>query len=152
MLTHLRDLFALTIVEEHAAWHLEHGRLSGARSQAVTSTIERLLGKLRPHALDLVAAFGLGDEHLRAHIATGAEGERQAEAQAHYDRLRASGELPTPEKKAKGSSPDAQPIAVAGAAPVAPADILGDSVASAASAGSATDAADDEQSAPLAAR
>nr|WP_241249125.1 acyl-CoA dehydrogenase [Agrococcus sp. KRD186] len=122
VLTHLRDLFALTIVEEHAAWHLENGRLSGARSQAVTSTIERLLAKLRPHALDLVAAFGLGDEHLRSHIATGAEGVRQAEAQAHYDALRAAGELPVPEKRAKASNPDAQPIATAGAAPVAPSE------------------------------
>lgn len=122
VLTHVRDLFALTIIEEHAAWHLENGRLSGARSQAVTSTIERLLGKLRPHALDLVAAFGLGDEHLRSHIATGAEGVRQAEAQAHYDALRASGELPVPEKRAKASNPEAQPIATAGAAPLAPSE------------------------------
>jgi acyl-CoA oxidase len=122
VLTHVRDLFALTIIEEHAAWHLENGRLSGARSQAVTSTIERLLAKLRPHALDLVAAFGLRDEHLRSHIATVAEAARQAEAQAHYDALRASGELPLPEKRAKASDPDAQPIATAGAAPVAPSE------------------------------
>ena len=157
VLTHLRDLFALTIIEEHASWHLEQGRLSGARSQAVTSTIERLLGKLRPHALDLVAAFGLGDEHLRAHIASGAEGRRQAEAQAHYDALRASGTLPTPEKRASGTSPDAQPIAVAGAAPVAPADILGDSApdavsATATSTDGSTDAADAAEDAGVAAR
>lgn len=100
VMTHVRDLFALTIIEEHAAWHLEHGRLSGARSRAVTSTIERLLQKLRPHALDLVAAFGLEDEHLRSRIASGAEGRRQAEAMAHYEALRASGEMPVPEKQA----------------------------------------------------
>ncbi|WP_072314984.1 acyl-CoA dehydrogenase family protein [Agrococcus sp. Marseille-P2731] len=148
VLTHLRDLFALTIIEEHAAWHLEQGRISGTRSQAVTSTIERLLVKLRPHALDLVAAFGLGDEHLRAHIATGAEASRQAEAQAHYDRLRAAGELPTPEKRAKGTNPDAQPIAVAGAAPVPPSAFTD----SAPSAPSASDAADAEEGATLASR
>ncbi|WP_413317002.1 acyl-CoA dehydrogenase [Agrococcus sp. 1P02AA] len=147
VLTHLRDLFALTIIEEHAAWHLEHGRLSGTRSQAVTSTIERLLVKLRPHALDLVAAFGLGDEHLRARIATGAEAKRQAEAQAHYDRLRASGELPTPEKRAKGTNPDAQPIAIAGSAPVEP-SAFSDSVPSAPSA----EAAATEEGATLASR
>ncbi len=127
VLTHVRDLFALTIIEEHAAWHLEHGRLSSARSQAVTSTIERLLAKLRPHALDLVAAFGLGDEHLRSRIASGAEGARQAEAQAHYDALRAAGELPVPEKRARATDPEAQPIVEAGAAPVAPSAIDGDS-------------------------
>ncbi|WP_347754618.1 acyl-CoA dehydrogenase [Agrococcus sp. ProA11] len=151
VLTHLRDLFALTIIEEHAAWYLENGRLSGARSQAVSSTIERLLPKIRPHALDLVAAFGLGDEHLRSRIASGAEGKRQAEAQAHYAELRESGQLPTPEKKAKGTDPDAQPIAVAGAAPISPEDILDDSVEAAPHA-DAADAAADAESAGAAAR
>ncbi|SDS20660.1 acyl-CoA dehydrogenase family protein [Agrococcus carbonis] len=140
VLTHLRDLFALTIIEQHAAWHLEHGRLSGARSQAVTSTIDRLLQKLRPHALDLVAAFGLGDEHLRAHIATGAEGRRQAEAQAHYDALRAAGELPVPEKRSRATDVEAQPIVAAGAAPVPPSAIDGESAAAADSADPSMDA------------
>ncbi|WP_425843842.1 acyl-CoA dehydrogenase [Agrococcus sp. TSP3-2-1] len=151
VMTHVRDLFALTIIEEHAAWHLENGRLSGARSKAVTSTIEVLLQKLRPHALDLVAAFGLGDEHLRAHIATGAEAERQAEAMAHYAQLRAAGTLPVPEKRGRASDPSAQPIATAGAAPVPPADVMSAPSADSASAPSA-DAADDEQDAELATR
>ncbi|WP_405218492.1 acyl-CoA dehydrogenase [Agrococcus sp. Ld7] len=152
VLTHLRDLFALTIIEEHAAWYLENGRLSGARSQAVTSTLERLLPKLRPHALDLVAAFGLGDEHLRSLIASGAEGKRQAEAQAHYAALRDAGQLPTPEKKAKGTDPEAQPIAVAGAAPIAPEEILDDSVDAAPHLDATSASAVDAESAKVAAR
>ncbi|MDR7233487.1 acyl-CoA dehydrogenase [Agrococcus sp. BE272] len=154
VMTHVRDLFALTIIEEHAAWHLEHGRLSGARSKAVTSTIERLLQKLRPHALDLVAAFGLGDEHLRARIASGAEGARQAEAMAHYAALRAAGELPVPEKRARATDPDAQPIVEAGAAPLPPSAF--DSAASAPSVDSVetvpTDASADAEEAHVATR
>ena len=80
---------------------LSNGRLSGSRAKVVTSTIERLLVKLRPHALDLVDAFGFDDEHLRAPIASGAEGRRQAEAMAYYEAQRAAGTLPTPEKQAK---------------------------------------------------
>ncbi|WP_293695403.1 acyl-CoA dehydrogenase [uncultured Agrococcus sp.] len=99
IMTYVRDLFALTVIEEHAGWYLENGRLSGQRSKAVTSTIERLLQRLRPHAADLVDAFGYGDEILRSPIATDAEGERQREAVAYYDRLRASGELPVTEKE-----------------------------------------------------
>ncbi|MET4098443.1 acyl-CoA oxidase [Agrococcus sp. UYP10] len=123
VMTHVRDLFALTIIEEHAAWHLENGRLSGARSKAVTSTIERLLQKLRPHALDLVSAFGLTDAHLRATIATGAEGERQAEAIAHYEALRASGAMPVPEKQAREAAGEER-LAGAGAAPLPPEEVV----------------------------
>ena len=123
VMTHVRDLFALTVIEEHAAWHLENGRLSGARSKAVTSTIERLLQKLRPHALDLVSAFGFGDEHLRAKIATGAEAARQEEAIAHYDALRASGALPVPEKQARVAD-GGERLADAGAAPLPPEEVV----------------------------
>lgn len=101
VMTWVRDLFALTLLERHLAWYLSNGRLSGSRAKVVGSTIERLLVKIRPHALDLVAAFGLEDEHLRAPIASGAEGLRQAEAMAYYEEQRAAGTLPTPEKQAK---------------------------------------------------
>ena len=60
MLTWLRDLFGLTLIEKNLAWYLVHGRLSTQRAHAVTSYMNRLLLRLRPHALDLVDAFGLG--------------------------------------------------------------------------------------------
>jgi acyl-CoA oxidase len=56
---------------------------------------------VRPHAQDLVDAFGYGPEHLRATIASGIEAERQEEARAYYDALRASGTMPVVEKAPK---------------------------------------------------
>jgi len=101
VLTWVRDLFGLGLVEKHLAWYLIHGRLSPQRAQAVTAYIDRLIERLRPHAQDLVDAFGYRPEHLRAQIATGAEQERQDEAQAYYAAQRAAGTLPVPEKTTK---------------------------------------------------
>ena len=98
VLTRLRDLFGLILIERNLAWYLIHGRLSAGRARTVTSYIDRLLSHLRPHAQDLVDAFGYGPEHVRAAITTGAEAERQDEARAYARRLRASGAAPTPEK------------------------------------------------------
>jgi acyl-CoA oxidase len=113
VLTWLRDLFGLTVVERNLAWYLIHGRLSAGRARSVTSYIERLLRRLRPHAQDLVDAFGYGPEHVRAEIATGVEAERQDEAREYYRRLRASGDMPVPEKdlprQSKVSSTAAEP-------------------------------------------
>jgi acyl-CoA oxidase len=99
VLTWLRDLFGLTLVERHLAWYLVNGRLSAGRARTVTSYIERLLTRLRPHAQDLVDAFGHGPEHLRAEIASGAEAARQDEAREHRRADRASGREAVPEKK-----------------------------------------------------
>jgi acyl-CoA oxidase len=98
VLTWVRDLFGLGLVEKHLAWYLVNGRLSPKRAQAVTAYIDRLIARLRPHAQDLVDAFGYGPEHIRASIATGAEAERQREARDYYAEQRASGEAPIDEK------------------------------------------------------
>lgn len=98
VLTWLRDLFGLVTIERNLAWYLIHGRLSAGRARTVSSYVDRLLTRLRPHAQDLVDAFGYGPEHVRAAIASGAEALRQDEARDHYRRLRASGDLPVPEK------------------------------------------------------
>ncbi len=99
VLTWLRDLFGLGLVEKHLAWYLMNGRLSPKRAQAVGLYTERLSARIRPHAQDLVRAFGYGPEHVRAAIATGAEKARQAEARDYYRAQRAAGTLPAPEKK-----------------------------------------------------
>ncbi|MDF2849098.1 MAG: acyl-CoA dehydrogenase, partial [Oerskovia sp.] len=99
VLTWLRDLFGLQLIEKHLAWHLINGRLSTQRAAAVSSYIDRLCARLRPHAQDLVDAFGYGPEHVRASIATGVEDDRQNEAAAYYEALKASGNAPVPEKK-----------------------------------------------------
>lgn len=95
----LRDLFGLSLIEKHLAWYLMHGRLSNQRALAVSRYIDRLCLRLRPHAQDLVDAFGFEPEHVRAPIASGAEQRRQDEAAAHYAELAASGRAPAKEKK-----------------------------------------------------
>ncbi|RYV51461.1 acyl-CoA dehydrogenase family protein [Pengzhenrongella frigida] len=98
VLTWVRDLFGLSIIERNLAWYLINGRLSAGRARTVTSYIARLLTRLRPYAQDLVDAFGYGPEHVRASIASGVERERQDEARAYYRAERASGDAPVPEK------------------------------------------------------
>lgn len=101
VLTWVRDLFGLGLVEKHLAWYLINGRLSSQRAQAVTAYIDRLVERLRPYALDLVDAFGYEQAHLRAAIASGAEQERQDEARAYYAAQREAGTLPVAEKAVK---------------------------------------------------
>ncbi|MFJ5696878.1 acyl-CoA dehydrogenase [Arthrobacter sp. NPDC093139] len=98
VLTWLRDLFGLSLIEKNLSWYLMNGRLSMQRARTVGGYINRLLVKLRPHALDLVDAFGYGPDHLRAAIATGAEKVRQDEAREFYRAQRASGSAPVDEK------------------------------------------------------
>ena len=98
VLTWLRDLFGLSLIEKNLSWYLMNGRLSMQRARTVGEYINRLLVKIRPHALDLVDAFGYGPEHLRASIATGAEKTRQDEAREFFRLQRASGQAPLDEK------------------------------------------------------
>jgi len=84
VLTWLRDLFGLGLIEANIGWYLMNGKISGARAKAITEYIDaRLLPRLRRHAVALVDAFLIPDELIGAPIATGAEAARQAEAMAH---------------------------------------------------------------------
>ncbi|TQL40452.1 acyl-coenzyme A oxidase [Homoserinimonas aerilata] len=103
VLSWLHDVFGLGLIEKHLGWYLIHGRLSPQRAQAVTAYIDRLLARLRPHLQDLVDAFGYEQEHLRATLTSGIERERQEEARAHYEALRASGDAPVDEKSLKAA-------------------------------------------------
>ncbi|MFK4791628.1 acyl-CoA dehydrogenase [Microbacterium sp. ZW T5_56] len=98
VLTWVRDLFGLGLIEKHLAWYIINGRLSTQRAASVSRYIDRLCARLRPHALDLIGAFAYEPEHLRAPIASGIEQVRQDEARAYYATLRASGEAPIDEK------------------------------------------------------
>jgi acyl-CoA oxidase len=82
LLALVRDVFALTTIERDLGWYLVRRRLSISRAKAVTRLLDALVRRMRPHAVDLVEAFGYEQGHLRAAIASGAEGERQAEAVA----------------------------------------------------------------------
>lgn len=110
VLTRLRDLFGLCLIEKDLAWFLMNGRLSSQRARTLDGYINRLLVKIRPHVLDLVDAFGYGPEHLRSAVATGAEQQRQEEAAIHMRRRRASGDAPIDEKTllARGAKEEAK--------------------------------------------
>jgi acyl-CoA oxidase len=101
VMTWLRDLFGLHLIEKHLAWYLINGRLSAQRAASVSRYIDRLAARLRPHAQDLVDAYGFAPEHVRAPIASGAEQARQDEAREYYAALAASGKAPVSEKSLK---------------------------------------------------
>ena len=78
VMTWLRDLFGFTLLEENLAWYLMNGRLNAQRAEAITEYIDgRLLGRLKPHALDLVDAFGLSEGLIRSDLAFGSESKRR---------------------------------------------------------------------------
>src|SRR5690606_20019410 len=58
VLTWLRDLFGMHLIEKHLSWYLINGRLSSQRAASVSRYIDRLCTRLRPFARDLVDAFG----------------------------------------------------------------------------------------------
>ncbi|MCG7308717.1 acyl-CoA dehydrogenase [Brachybacterium sp. ACRRE] len=98
ILTDVRDLFGLSLLQDDLAWYLLNGQLSAQRGRQVSADIKRLLWRLRPHVLDLVDAFDVRPGHVRAPIALGAEQERQDEAAAFFRAQRASADAPVSEK------------------------------------------------------
>ena len=98
VLTDVRDLFGLTAINDDLAWFLLSGMISAQRGRQIEGDLRRLLWRLRPHVLDLVAAFDVRPGHVRAPIALGGEQERQDEAAAHFRAQRASNDAPVSEK------------------------------------------------------
>ncbi|KQU69039.1 acyl-CoA oxidase [Phycicoccus sp. Root101] len=64
MLSTVCDLYALSQIEADKGWYLEHGRITPARSKQVTAAVNDLCATLRPHAQELVDAFGIPKEWL----------------------------------------------------------------------------------------
>ncbi|MGW0909587.1 acyl-CoA dehydrogenase family protein [Streptomyces sp. NPDC002853] len=62
----LCDLFALSTIEADRAWFMEHGRLTTQRSKAIRREVNDLCRKIRPLATDLVDAWGIPPQLLRA--------------------------------------------------------------------------------------
>ena len=62
----LCDLHALSVIEADRAWFMEHGRLTVARSKAVSREVNRLCRRVRPIAVELVDAFGVPPAMLRS--------------------------------------------------------------------------------------
>jgi acyl-CoA oxidase len=62
----LCDLYAVSTIERDRAWFMEHGRLTASRSKAITREVNDLCRRVRPLAIDLVDAYGIPAELLRA--------------------------------------------------------------------------------------
>ena len=88
----LCDLYALSTIEADRGWFMEHGRLSSARSKAISREVSSLCRQLRPIAEDLVDGFGIPPEMLHAEMLqeSGSRPER-SERQLMLERLRLPG-------------------------------------------------------------
>jgi acyl-CoA oxidase len=56
------DLYALSVIEDHKAWYIEHRFLSTERAKAVTRGINERCRSLRPFAEILVDGFGIPEQ------------------------------------------------------------------------------------------
>jgi acyl-CoA oxidase len=63
------DLFALSQIEFNKGWYLEHGVLTGLKSQAVTGQVDKLCSEIRHEVVQLVDSFDIPDSCLAAPIA-----------------------------------------------------------------------------------
>ncbi len=68
-LRRLCDLFALSRIELHKGWYLEHGALTALKSKAITRLVDKLCQEVRHEAVQLVDSFGIPDSCLAAPIA-----------------------------------------------------------------------------------
>ncbi|MFI0829513.1 acyl-CoA dehydrogenase [Streptomyces roseolus] len=62
----LCDLHALSTIEVDRAWFMEHGRLTVQRSKAISREVNDLCRRVRPLAVDLVDAWRVPPQLLRA--------------------------------------------------------------------------------------
>jgi acyl-CoA oxidase len=70
-LRRLRQLFALSRIENDLDWFLEAGYVESRKAKAIRGEVNDLCDELRPAAEGLVNAFGIPDACLAAPIATG---------------------------------------------------------------------------------
>jgi acyl-CoA oxidase len=61
-------LHGLATLERHRAWYLEAGYFEAAKSEAIRREVNRHCGELAPRAAELVDAFNIPDELIRAPI------------------------------------------------------------------------------------
>ncbi|MET8323168.1 acyl-CoA dehydrogenase [Micromonospora sp. NPDC005189] len=80
LLSRVCDLYALSVIEANKGWFLEHGRLTPARSKAVTGVVNGLLKELRPHMRTLVDGFGIPEKWLHAAILREESGRQETMA------------------------------------------------------------------------
>lgn len=68
LLARTASLFGLATLEAHRAWYLEAGYFEPAKSQAVRAEVNRACRELAPRVVELVDAFEIPDELVRAPI------------------------------------------------------------------------------------
>jgi acyl-CoA oxidase len=68
LLNAMCDLYVLSDVEADRGWYLEHGRLTPQKAKAISATVDRLCGSLRPHAATLVDAFDIPESLVDAQM------------------------------------------------------------------------------------
>lgn len=68
LLERVLTLYALSSIEQDKAWFIEHGRLTTARSRAVTASVNSLCQELRGEVPTLVEALGVPDDLITAPI------------------------------------------------------------------------------------
>ncbi|SFO09330.1 Acyl-coenzyme A oxidase [Geodermatophilus obscurus] len=78
LLDTLCDLYALSTIEADKGWFLEHGRLTPARSKALTATVNALLRELRPHMVTLVDGFAIPHVWKQAAVLDEEAGRQEA--------------------------------------------------------------------------
>ncbi|MEJ9080028.1 acyl-CoA dehydrogenase [Gordonia malaquae] len=59
LLKRVRDLFVYSLLEDDLGWFLMHRHVSVERAKAIRRGVNELCGTLRPHAAELVGAFGV---------------------------------------------------------------------------------------------
>jgi len=69
VLQRLADLFALSHIEKHKGWYLEHNYLEGGKTRAIRQQVDELCREVREDAVALVDAFGIPESCLAAPIA-----------------------------------------------------------------------------------
>ncbi|QOC94809.1 acyl-CoA dehydrogenase family protein [Micromonospora craniellae] len=82
LLSRVCDLYALSVIEAHKGWFLEHGRLTPARAKAITAVVNSLLKELRPQMRTLVDGFAIPEAWLHCAILR-EEADRQEAMTAH---------------------------------------------------------------------
>lgn len=68
LLGQLCDLYALSTIEEHRAWYLERGRMSGERAKHVVAEVNRLSQQTSAQLGVLIDGFGIPEAWLKAEM------------------------------------------------------------------------------------
>lgn len=69
ILTKLKQLFALSQIEENKGWYLEEGYMEAVKTKAIRKLVNQLCWEIRTDAVPLVDAFAIPDSCLAAPIA-----------------------------------------------------------------------------------